>query len=505
MGFGQNTAVTTTVGFNGEPTLAVNPMNPQVLVAAWIGVELGQKGVIRTSFSLDGGVTWSASIYVPHTITGNTSADPSLQYNAQGEVFLCYIDYDATNFSNGQILVRKSTDNATSWGNAVEAIAISDCPNQMCVDRPWMEIDRSGSVNDGTIYVTSMNANQPTLVTAPYHPYLAVSDDKGQSFATPRFLDTLNYLVGSTIPQPMPSPAIGADGTFYASYPSYETAQSPFGYYYLAHSTSQGKEVDHTILYKITIPGVTDNLAKKAGKLIADPSKPKHLVMLYLSELHGDADVFYQETFDAVVWTDPKRLNQDPIANGKMQDLVWGEFNAQGDLAICWRDRRNASGTGYQTETEIYGTVRMKDSSQFTTDFPLSSEQVAHAAILDGKANDFLSTRFVGRYVYTVWGDVRTGTLNIYLNTYDVEKGTAAITQIHNEAGILRVAPNPVNETLRLLHFDQVSEVELFQANGTFVRRIQQAEEVVADLLSGTYLLRYTVNGKSFVCNFVKL
>lgn len=499
-----NIAVTSTSIFEGEPTLAVNPQNSQQLVAAWIGVDLILGGVIKTSTSIDGGLTWTTPISTPHVVSGNASADPSLQYDSNGDVFLCYIDYDNTNFTNGQIVVRKSSDNGLTWASEVEAINVNDCPGKLCVDRPWMEIDRSGGPNDGTIYVTSMNPDQPTLVTAPYNPYLAVSTDGGASFNTPRYLDTLGYLAGSTIQQPMPSPAIGADGTFYAAYPSYETSQSPFVHLYLAYSTTQGVDIDHSNLYTVVMTGVSNPYAKKASQLIADPTLPNHLVALNLSEANGDADIFFMETFDAVNWTTPTRLNQDPIGNGKMQDLVWGEFNENGDLAICWRDRRNASASGYQTETEIFGIIKYKDSTDFEQDFVVSSQQVAHDVILEGKGNDFMSVRYAGDTLYAIWGDVRTGTLNIYINRYNVALGTSSISEVVGDSPKVSIYPNPASEQITIKNFALTSDVKLVSINGEIVQTVEVEKVDISALSPGTYYLIGQIASGSFKIPFVK-
>lgn len=502
--FGQNVNVTPPLVFDGEPTLAVHPSNSQQLVAAWIGLALGQSSVIRTSTSSDGGATWSTSQYLPHIVPGFKSADPSLQYNNNGEVFLSYVDYDGTNFTQGSVVIRKSADNGLTWGPAVEVISTSDCPNKLCVDRPWMEIDRSGGPNDGTIYVTSMNANQPSIVVPPYNPYLSVSIDNGASFLSPRYLDTVNYLAGSTIGQPMPTPAIGADGTFYASYPSYETSQSVYAHLYLASSTSQGANVDHANLYTVLMAGVSDPLAKKAGKLMADPSTPNHLVMLNLSEESGDADLYFMETFDAVNWTTPARVNQDPLSNGKMQDLIWGAFNEQGDLAICWRDRRNAASSGYQTDTEIYGVIRYKDSVNFENDFAISSQQAAHNAILNDSGNDFLSVRFVGDTLYTIWGDVRTGVLSIYINRMSVSNGTSSLTEIHTEESLIHIFPNPAEDLVHIENFDLVENCTLYDQQGRQLSTVDHPDLNVRHLAPGSYFICYTADGRHYSASFVK-
>ena len=216
--FSQNLLISSGTYFEGEPSIAINPSNPQHLIAAWMGYQFGEKIVIKSSFSMNGGTTWSAPISQAHLSPGFSSADVSLGFDHLGNAYMCYVDYDNVGFTQGQVVVRKSTNGGLSWGNAVEAINISDCPNKICIDRPWMVVDQSGNSPLAPIYVTTMNADQPALITPPYNPYLSVSLDGGQSFLNPGIMDTLNYLAGSTIPQPMPTPTIdGAAGAIISS------------------------------------------------------------------------------------------------------------------------------------------------------------------------------------------------------------------------------------------------------------------------------------------------
>lgn len=496
--YAQNINITNTQVFDGEPYLAVDPTNPQHLVAAWMGFKLGQSIIIKSSYSTNGGITWSTPNEIAHQTTGNTSADVALKYDGQGSIYMSYVDYDGNNFINGAILVRKSIDNGITWGAAVEAINISDCPGKLCVDRPWMAVDNSGGPNDGTVYITSMNADQPTLISPPYNPYLAVSTDGGTSFSTPRFLDTTNYLAGSVITQPMPSPTVDANGTFYAAYPSYETSQSPFAHSYLAASTNAGTTITHTNANTLLMPTVTDPLAKKAGLLFSDPSAPNHLAMIFLGKENGDGDVYFLETFDATSWSNPVRVNQDPIGNGKLQDLIWGSFNENGDLAICWRDRRNGA-NGYQTDTEIYGVIRYKDSTQFEQDFAISSQQVPHAAVLDGSGNDFMNVQFVGDTLYAIWGDVRTGTVNIFLNKTHVGNGTVSIHSVYSETPAVQFFPNPAKDQITISNFNDFEEMDIIDGNGKHVFDIAEPIVNISPLTPGRYFIHGTVNGKGFL------
>ncbi len=496
-GTAQNINITNTNVFDGEPYLAIDPNNQQHLVAAWMGFKIGQGIVIKTKYSNDGGTTWSTLNEIPHISGAIASADVSLEYDSNGNVFLCYIDYDNQNYTQGDILVRKSTDGGATWGNPVSAISITDCPNQLCVDRPWIAIDNSTGPNNGAIYITTINADQPTLVTPPYHAYLVVSTDEGTTFSTPRFIDTTGYNVGD-ITQAGNSPVVGPDGTFYVNYPSYDTSQSPFAHIYLASSTSLGTDIDHVNAYTILIPGTQDPYAKKGGRMVIDPSEPSHLAMLLLGQETTDPDVYFMETYDAVNWTTPTRLNDDAVGNGKMQDLIWAAFNENGDLGVCWRDRRNASSNGYQTETEIYGAVRFKDSIDFEPNFPISTQQAPHDVVLEGSGNDFLNVKFIGDTLYTIWGDVRTGTVNIFLNKMSVSSGISSVETIHTEDNIMTIYPNPADASFTIENFERYANCTLIDASGKVITSIDSETVSTADLPSGNYFVRFLIKNKAF-------
>ena len=497
LSFSQNINISNANFFEGEPYLSIDPSNNQHLVSAWMGFQLGEAVVIKTSFSNDGGISWSNPIYLQHTIAGNTSADPSLAYDNSGNLFVCYIDYDENNFTNGAIFIRKSVDGGISWGTEVEAISITDCPNKLCVDRPWMVIDQ----NDN-IYITSMNANQPTIVSPYYNPYVVVSSDLGTSFSTPIFIDGPNYLAGDVIKQPMPSPTISDDGTFYAAYPSYETNQSLWAHIYIAKSIDQASNFTYSSAYNGG-SGSLDIYAKKGALLISNPTNSTHLAYFIPLDINGDIDIFMIETTDGINWSSPERINQDGIGNAKMQDLVWADFNENGDLAVCWRDRRNASSSGYQTETEIYGSIRFSGNAAFDQDFAISSQQVNHAAVLENAGNDFMNVNFIGDTIYAVWGDVRTGTLNIFLNKFNVNDASSSITTIYQESNLITIYPNPTNDFFIIKDFNELTNVRLLTMKGELIQVIKNEKVTIDKLNSGQYLVAYDVNNKSFTSKII--
>lgn len=508
--YSQNQNISNGSYFDGEPFLVIDPSNSQHLVAAWMGFQIGNKITIKTSYSNNGGVSWSTPIWQPHQITGNGSADVSMGYDLNSNLYMSYIDFDDVNFSNGAIYVRKSIDGGATWGSAVEATSINDCPNQVCIDRPWIAVDKSGGINDGVIYVTSMNADQPTLAFPPYHPYLSVSTDNGMSFSNPRYLDTLNFYSGSIIKQPMPSPIVTSNGVFMAIYPSYEPVnQGPFAHLYIAKSTSAGENIDQLDAYSGIGTTISNSYLKKGSVLKSDPSDPNHIAYFFLKETSGDADIYFMESFDAGnSWLSQERINQDPIGNGKLQDLVWADFDIDGDLAVCWRDRRNGIGNTYQETTEIYCAIRWKDSINFSPDFAISDTQVAHDVILEGKGNDFMNVNFLNDTIYAVWGDVRTGVLSIYMNKIGVNNGTNSIHLISKEAlPYFTIYPNPTTDKIYINENQTNDSYKIINENGQQIICGEQFPEAgisVSKFKNGVYYI-YIYCGKQIkVSTFIK-
>lgn len=504
--FSQNMLVSTGAFFEGEPFIAINPTNPQHLISAWMGYQFGQKVVIKSSISYNGGSSWSSPLSQTHLLPGNSSADPSLGFDHLGNAFMCYIDYDNVGFTNGSVVVAKSTNGGLTWGSPVEAINITDCPGKLCIDRPWMVIDPSGNSPQAAIYVTTMNADQPALVNPPYNPYLTVSVDGGQSFLSPRLLDTLNYLAGTTITQPAATPSIDGNGRFYGMYPSYLVVQSPYPRQMLAYSDTKGADVNHHTAYQGLEIGVSNSLFKRGGKLIADQAHPGHLAFCFLSGINDQADVYVMESTDGgIYWTPIQRVNQDPIDSSRVQDLVWGDFNAQGDLVVTWRDRRNAPGDGYTQPTEIYAAVKPYGAANFLPDYPISSQAAAHDTILEGSGNDFMCVEFEGDTCYAVWGDVRTGTLKIYLNKWHAGTQQGSSQLIHEEGNFF-VFPNPTEGILNLSpEFQKCSAWRIFDNLGKVVAHGNGGTKALdVGGLKGKYILEIDLQGRRYRATFVR-
>src|SRR6185436_19912413 len=107
----QNINVSGGVSFDGEPFLAVNPVNPQNMVIAWMGVTIvgGVKIWIKSKASFDGGTSWGSYNVQSHLAPTTHSADVSMCFRSDGTLFMSYIDY-RQNPDSGDVIVSRSID-----------------------------------------------------------------------------------------------------------------------------------------------------------------------------------------------------------------------------------------------------------------------------------------------------------------------------------------------------------------------------------------------------------
>lgn len=494
--FGQNENLSNGSVFDGEPYLSINPTNSQHMVVAWMGYMPFENLLIKTRVTFDGGQSWSNKNVIPHVNAVYGSADPSVEFDNAGNVYIAYIDFNVS-IDDGAVYIVKSIDGGLNWTTPVEVLNVHSDPGKYAIDRPWMSIDRSGGSNDGNIYITTMPPKTFGTIPPSYHPYLSVSTDGGNSFSW-QYLDDTNWLSGNLIPQPMPTNCVAPNGTFYAVYPSYVLTQSPFPQFILAKSDDAGNSFSYNNILQST-SGLSDTLAKKGYLLRSNPSNSNHLAFFYLGITHGDIDVFMIESTDAGVnWTSPKRINDDPIGNDRMQDLIWADFDTDGDLVVSWRDRRNGSDSTYATSSEIWGAVRSKDSTNFYPNFKISDTPVVYDSVLALSGNDFMCVKLVDDTLSAVWGDTRSGKLNIWFQRMELDGQILSTYEISAEDfPTVQIFPNPSTSNINIQGED-LQKIVISNESGKTVL-IQQnlnksnALEIDINSLSkGTYFIRVT-------------
>jgi Secretion system C-terminal sorting domain len=449
--------------FDGEPYIAMNPNNPDHLVVAWMGFESPQQRIqINYRVSFNGGVSWGATGTLPHVVAGYTAADPAILFADDGTLFITSIDStgSGSNPLEGGIYLYTSTDGGLSFDPPTEVVNIAVAPEKIVIDRPWLAIDNT--TTPVTLYVTSMNAEG---ATAPFHPYVSVSEDGGATFQFQE-LDGPGWLAGSNIPKPMPTPSVSSTGIFHAVYPSFVVAQNLLPQYVHVASTDGGATFQYNQVFQSAAPGPPSSLPKMGYLCRVNPSNPDHIIFVYLSNTTGDLDVTLRESYDGgISWGAAQRINDDPIANDRMQDLLWAAFDS-GDLVISWRDRRNGDNETYETASEIWAAFRPNGATGFEANFQITDQTIPYDDVLANSGNDFMSIALRNDRIHIVWGDVRTNALNIWYQRMNTDGTTLGIANIASEGRPeILVFPNP-SESILTLQGTNITAYTLYDTLG---------------------------------------
>lgn len=469
-----NTNLSNTLVFAGEPYLAINPVNPQNIVVAWMAADLSTGFIvaIKTKVSFDGGTSWGNQVIHPHMGTKWTSADVSIQFRRNGTLYINYID-SHQNPDSGGVFISHSLNGGITWSSPTESFNImTDDPTKIPLDRPWLSVDNSSTVNDGIFYVTTKPA---PWIPAPNRPYLKSSADSGLVWSPWRYVDTLNYLVGNNIQAPMATPATSADGALCIAYPSYLFSQSPYGKILFAKSYNRGSTFTHNDLL-VNFPAVADTNYKLGYTLEANPGDANQLAYAFVGKFYGDPDIFVTASNNGgTTWSTPVRVNDDSLANGVGQDLVWISYQKNGDMLVTWRDRRNGTGTGFFQPSDIYCSVSKDNGASFLPNIRLSSVTAPFDSVLIKNGNDFMSCALVSDTVYAAWSDVRNTKLNIYFAKTPVNcavnKWTGAVSTAWENPGNWSCARIP----------DAHTDVEIPAASTVLVSSIAFCRSLILD------------------------
>lgn len=195
-----------------EPTIAINPSNPDNVVIAYhdaYGFYFG----ISVVYSLDGGVSWLGPIRMPlaNSIFDFLLSDPALAADRKGNFYLAYMSFA---FINNDLVVAKSSDGGASWKPVV---AVSRDPSFAFIyDKPWIAVGPDPTNLDRDIIYLSYTEFGGFLGEPTAQIKVARSIDGGETWDEPvpvseLFVSSIRLVQGSM-------PAVDSQGVLYVAY-----------------------------------------------------------------------------------------------------------------------------------------------------------------------------------------------------------------------------------------------------------------------------------------------
>lgn len=374
-----------------EPGIAVNPGNPQQVVAVF-------QDKAHAAFSQDAGHSWQVAEGVaPKNYL--VSGDVSTTFDNQGHAFICYIAFDklgtfnywAHGATRNGIFVRRSMDGGKTWeADHIPVAEQFSSPGIPFEDKPYIVADATKSKYAGNLYIgwTRWRIADSQMV-------LSRSTDGGKTWSQPVEIDAHPGL-----PRDDNGGAegfdgvVGPDGKLYAIW-SQDNAIM------LTTSRDGGKTFSHAraILHTAPIMFAILTLERANGfpQIAIDP-KSKRLYVTWSDYRNGDLDVFLSTSDNGGKrWTAPIRVNTDPIHNGAEQFFQWLAVDpTDGSANVIFYDRRGDP----QNRKQIVVLARSTDGGHTFNNYAWTDNPFQASGVFFG---DYSGIAAFGGRVYGVW------------------------------------------------------------------------------------------------------
>ncbi len=308
-----------------EPSIAVDPTNPDRIVIGWrqfdtVASDFRQAG---WGYSGDGGRSWTFPGVIQR---GSFRSDPVLEADADGIFYY-------NSFNGSRCDVFKSTDGGRTWDAGVYARG---------GDKPWMAIDRTGGIGHGNIYINW------DYVGCCGDNWFTRSTNGAASFEQPVPIP-LRPVFGVT--------AVGPEGEVYVAGMKYTTIPNP-DFVVAKSSTIRNPSAPLSFDFAIgvnmggTLSGGGPNPSGLLGQvwIAADhstgPTRGNVYMLASINPPGSDPlDVHFVRSIDGGhTWSDPIRVNDDPVGNNAWQWFGTMDVAPNGRIDAVWNDTRNDPG-----------------------------------------------------------------------------------------------------------------------------------------------------------------
>lgn len=426
-----------------EPTIAVDPRNPSIIVSGAQDLRLLPQGHRWHGYyrSTDGGLTWSSSL-VPG-FPGDTSpqgqssalnsfdltSDPVLAFDLSGNVYYAGLAIKLNGagfFTSSVAFVAKYVNDGADF-----AFVTIDKDG---LDKPWITVDTSTGASAGNVYV-GFDGNSGTHSNVAL---FARSTDGGSSFSHATLLPSAGS--GDLV---VPEPTVDPSGTvFVSTLERVQTGKTSFAFPDIQVSTSiDGGATFKTVIVASGIAILGESSSTLLGNRFRVFTFPQiasdnNGVFVAWDDLRtGDANVLLTRSTDGgLTWSAPLVVN-DVTTN---QQFFPSIASSGGVISVIWYDSRLGQlSNGTITALDVFYAQSTDSAASFSKSLRVTSVSFNPNLV---EKSDLGSTRiFMGDYiqvaaspgvVHPIWTDNRNAcdTIDPTFGCVDQDAFTATIT-----------------------------------------------------------------------------
>jgi hypothetical protein len=414
-----------------EPSVKISRKDPSRVVAAWRDFRTGVNPALRRigySYSTDGGTSWSVSALLPQIIpNAPLSSDPVVEVDTAGNFYIMTVSLNEIT-QNGELWVYKSFNHGITF-DSVYLVAKSSGFE----DKEWTASDLSlNSPFENTLYVSWTRFYPGTKIL------LKKSINSGVNWSTPVIVSDASSGVQGSIP------AIGPNGEVYVTWRGSSGSNAKI---YFDKSTNGGVSFGTD---KIISPAPYAWFPSMATDLSGGP-RNGYIYITWNDESNNDDDVFISYSSNGGTnWSNPVRVNNDAIGNGKNQYWPWISVNDSGNIAIIFYDTRN---TPNNNIIEAYLARSLDGGITFTNELLSTQQSPTNIPNSSIRFGDYICVDYLGDRVVPVWTDERAGGTNmeIYTAVINTTVGIKAVSnEIPTEFELFQNYPNPFNPSTKI-------------------------------------------------------
>ncbi len=390
---GSDAQVTSNVLPQNEPSVSVDPSNPQELTVGANNLSPGFAW-LSSYTSTDGGLSWTGRL-LPRTgpLAGfGEASDPAVVFDKNGTLFYGGLAFSFSQRGqpvDGSVFVSKSTDGGVSFPQTVIVAAGS---NSLFNDKPYIAVDGTREAFGGRVYAswTAFSNTGDIMV--------AFSSNGGTSFSTPVKVSTSPTNQGSL-------PIVGPSGELYVVWNDL-TDHSIVE----ARSTNGGVSFSAplTVSSYVPLPSPLPNSLFKVNNnpAAAVDDTNGNVYVAWADYGPGNSDVLFSRSLDGGAnWSRPTRVNDDNTTSD--QFFPWMTVSS-GRLSMDWYDRRLDPANHLM---DVFYAQSTDGGATFTPDVRVTSVSSNPDAVMFSSRQSFIGD-YIGlasnaTVVHPVWTDLR--------------------------------------------------------------------------------------------------